>query len=721
MPKFHPAGALLLVLMALPAAPTAAADKPAGANSLDDAGSLPLGYPAFDRIQVADFEPAFSAAMAEHDAEVAAIAGAKDAPTFDNTVLAFERAGRRLHRLGHLYTNLLASRGDPQLQQLDEQLAPRLSRHSDGIYLDEALFRRVDAVYRSPEKATLDPESRQLLERTYADFVRQGARLPAADRAQLVQVNARLASLTSTFRRNVLAASAGDAVRVTDRARLDGLGEERISAAAAAARARGLQEGWLLALGNTTDQEVLASLTDRALRERIYRASIGRAHGGRHDNRPVVAAILQARARKAALLRYRSFAELALADEGAATPAAANALLDRIAAASLAATRRDAVDLQALMDAERRAAGLAPAALQPWDWAYYSDRLRRQRLGFDQAQVRGYFELDRVLRDGVFFAAHELFGLQFRERHDLPVYAPGVRVFDVLDEHGAQLAIFIADYFAREGKQGGAWMDNYVDQSRLFGERPVVVNNLNLPQPGEGQPALLSFDEVVGMFHEFGHALHGMLSDVQYESLSGTIVPRDFVEFPSQCFEMWARDPRVVAHFAFDHRSGAPMPPDLLAQVIKGQQFNAGFRTSEYVVAAILDMELHGSPRARGLGAAGLDAFERDALARRHALYALAPPRYHPTYFLHAFSDEEYAAGYYAYLWSEVLARDVGQWINAHGGLGREAGDAYRAKVLARGRTAEPAELFRSLYGRDPEVGPLLEYRGLAAPGVSPP
>jgi peptidyl-dipeptidase Dcp len=595
-----------------------------------------------------------------------------------------------------------------------------LSRHYDGMFLNTALFARLEAVHRSSGGEQLDAESRQLLERTYARFVHHGARLAAPDRKRLEEINARLAILSATFRQNVLGATQAGAVLVEKRQDLDGLDEGRVSAAAAAATTRGQSGKWLITLEKTTDQNVLGMLTNRALRERIYRASAERASAGQYDNRAVVVEILRLRAEKARLLGFPTYAAYALSEEGAATPAAANTLLDRIADAALRNTRVDAVALQALMDGDRRARGEAPVPLQPWDWGYYSEKLRKQRSGFDQSEVKAYFELNRVLQDGVFYAAHELFGLQFKERKDLPTYSPDVRVFDVYDDKGAQIAIFLTDYFARDTKEGGAWMDNYVEQSSLFGTRPVVVNNLNLPKPEPGQPVLLSFDDVGGMFHEFGHALHSMLSNVRYQSLAGTNVPSDFVEYPSQCNEMWSRDPKVIAHFARHYRTGAPMPPDLLSKVIAGQQFNSGFLTSEYVVAAVLDMAWHSTAANQVPAAGDVLKFEAQALEARNVAYSLAPPRYHTTYFLHAFSGDDYAAGYYAYLWSEVLARDTGKWLYAHGGLTRAAGDVYRDKVLSRGRSAEPAVLFKNLYGADPDVGPLIEYRALGA-GVNKP
>jgi peptidyl-dipeptidase Dcp len=690
-----------------------AADTTPVADVFARPSPLPFQYPPFDRIHNEDFAAAFAAAMAEHDRELANISKQHDAPSFDNVVLALEKSGQRLHRVERAFFNLLSSTGDAQLQKIEPQIQSQLSRHYDGMVLNPTLFARLDAVHRSAQRAQLDPESRQLLERTYANFVHQGARLKAPDRKQLEEINARLATLGASFRQAVLGATQAGAVEVGNAEDLSGLDTARISAAAAAAAARGLNGKWLITLEKTTDQNVLGLLSNRALRERIYRASIERGSGGQYDTRAIVAETVSLRAEKARLIGFSTYAAFSLSAEGAATPEAANKLLDRITDAVLQDTRKDAAALQALMDLDRRAAGEAPVPLQPWDWGYYSEKLRKQRVGFDQSEVKAYFELNRVLQDGVFYAAHELFGLTFKERKDLPTYAPEVRVFDVYDDHGTQIAIFLADYFARDTKEGGAWMDNFVEQSSLFGTRPVVINNLNIPKPESGQPVLLSFDEVGTIFHEFGHALHSFMSSARYQSLAGTNVPADFVEYPSQCNEMWGRDPGVVAHFAHHYQTGAPMPPELLHKVIAGQQFNGAFLMSEYVVAAILDMAWHSMPAGEVPAAADVQKFESQALAARHAAYQLAPPRYHTTYFLHSFEDEHYAAGYYAYLWSEVLARDTGKWLYEHGGLSRTAGDVYREKVLSRGRTEEPAVLFKNLYGADPDIEPLIEYHAI--------
>jgi peptidyl-dipeptidase Dcp len=414
------------------------------------------------------------------------------------------------------------------------------------------------------------------------------------------------------------------------------------------------------------------------------------------------------------LLGYPSHAAYVLADESAGTTAAVHDILARLTPKALARAQQDAGELQKLIDAQAAAEHTKPFALQAWDWPFYAEKLRKARYAYDQAEVAPYFELNRVLQDGVFYAAHELYGLTFKERSDLPIYHPDVRIFEVFDADGKPLALFLADYFARDNKEGGGWMNSYVRQSKLFNLKPVVANHLNIPKPQQGQPALLTFDEVTTMFHEFGHALHGMLSNVHYPTLGGTGVPRDFAEYPSQFNEMWAREPSVVAHYARHHVTGQPMPPELLSKVLASQKFNQGYATTEYLAAAVVDQEYYVIDAAQAPAAADIPAFEAEALHKYGLDFAAIPPRYHSTYFSHIFSLS-YPAAYYAYLWSEVLARDTGAWVHRHGGLTRENGDTLRARVLSRGRTADPESLFESLYGRAPEIGPLLEYRGLTA------
>ncbi|MBS0578986.1 MAG: M3 family metallopeptidase [Proteobacteria bacterium] len=685
-------------------------------NPFARASTLAFELPPFDRIHDADYLPAYEAGMAEQMREVAAIAHDPHAPTFENTIVALERSGQLLHRVEAVFGRLNACNTNPVMQALDTELAPRLAAHADAVQLDPALWARVDALYGKRASLHLGPEQLQLLERYHTEMVRDGARLTGAQKVQLRELNAQMSRLRTRFKQNVLRATADAAVVVDSVAELDGLSATQIGAARQAAAARGLEGKWVIALQNTTNQPVLAHLNNRALRERIYRASVNRGTGGATDNSDVIAQLVRLRAERAALLGYPDHAAYQLADESAGTAQAVQAMISQVAPAALARARAEATDIQALIDAQAKAAGTPTFAPEPWDWLFYAEQVRAQRYSFDQTAVAPYLELDRVLRDGVFYAATQLYGITFTERHDLPVYQPDVRVFEVRDTDGAPLALFLADYFARDNKQGGAWMASYVLQSRLLGRKPVVANHLNIAKPPPGQPVLLTFEEVTTMFHEFGHALHAMLSDVQYPKLSGTQVPRDFVEYPSQYNEMWAREPAVVAHYAHHYQSGEPMPAALLAKVLEAQHFNQGYATTEYLAAAQLDQSWHALGAAESPPGPGVAEFERSALHRSGLDYAPVPPRYHSSYFSHIFSND-YSAGYYAYLWSEVLARDTGEWFHAHGGLTRANGQALRTRVLSRGRSEDPQVLFRNFYGGDPRIGPLLEYRGLAGGG----
>jgi len=715
---------MLLVACVAVIAPlaAAAATKEAGTvpmaadNPFARPSTLPFELPPFDKIRDEDYAPAFEAGMREQLKEVAAIAHNPQPATFENTIVALERSGRVLDRVGTVFFNLSSCNTDPKMQEIDTVMAPKLAAHNDAIFLDAALWARVDKLYTQRASLKLDPESLQLLTRYHVQFVRAGAQLSAADQKRLRAINEELSTLTTRFRQNVLKATADGAVVVGKVADLDGLTPVQIGAAARAAADRGLKDRWVIALQNTTNQPTLASLTNRELRERIYRASVGRGLSGATDNRAVIAQVVKLRAERARLLGYPDHAAYVLEDESAGNAAAVEGMIRQVASAALARARAEAADIQKLIDAQAAARGVPSFTLEPWDWSFYAEQVRKAHYAFDQAQVAPYFELEHVLQDGLFYAAHELYGLSFKERKDLPVYQPDVRVFEVSDADGKPLALFLADYFARDNKQGGAWMSGYVSQSKLLGQRPVVANHLNIPKPQAGQPVLLTFDEVTGMFHEFGHALHGMLSDVRYPYLSGTAVPRDFVEYPSQYNEMWAREPKVVEHYAHDYRSGAPMPPELLAKVLSAQKFNQGYATLEYLEAAKVDLAWHLIDASQAPAAAAVPGFEAAALKDAGLDYAPIQPRYHSGYFSHIFAGG-YSAGYYAYLWSEVLARDTGQWFHAHGGLTRENGDTLRRMVLSRGRTEDPQVLFRNFYGREPDIGPLLEYRGLAGGG----
>jgi len=698
------------------AAPAAPAAQPAAAAAAPSPfaqdSTLPFNLPPFDKIQESDFAPGFEQGMAEQRKEVDVIAHNAEAPGFDNTIIALERSGRLLGRVSQTFFNLTSSNTSDTLDKVQADMAPKLSAHQDAIYLDPALYARVDKLYQDRAGLGLDAEGLRLLERYHTLFVRAGAKLSDADKDKLRKLNEQISSLTTQFQQTVLKGTNDGAVVVDRKEDLDGLPEDRIAAAAQAAKTRKLDGKWVLTLQNTTGQGALAQLKNRALREKLYQASIARGNGGADDNTAAVAQIVKLRAQKAELLGYKDFAVYALEDETARTPEAVNKMLAELAAGALANARKDAAELQKLADADATAGHQPKFQLQPWDWAYYAEQLRKQRYAFDEAQVKPYFELNHVLQDGVFYAAHQLYGLNFKERKDLPVYQKDVRVFEVSNEDGTPLALFLADYYARDNKQGGAWMSEYVSQSRLLGLKPVVVNNLNIPKPPEGQPTLLSFDDVNGMFHEFGHAIHGMFSNVQYPLFAGTSVPPDFVEYPSQYNEMWSHDPQVLANYAKHYQTGEPMPKALLDKVLAARKFNEGFTTGEYLAAAILDQSWHQIGSDQTPEAKDVMAFEAKALKDNKIDYALVPPRYHTPYFSHVFANQ-YAAGYYAYIWSDVLAKDTEHWMNTHGALKRENGDLLRAKVLSRGFSADPGALFKDFYGKDPEVGPLLEARGL--------
>lgn len=684
------------------------------ANPLLAESPLPLHYPPFDQIRNAHFQPAIEAGMRAERAEMQAIAANPETPSFDNTIVAMERAGVLLDRALTVFSNLNATNTNAEMQKVQQVLAPMLAAHRDAILLDPALFARVQAVYARRASLALDPESAQLLERSHSRFLRAGAALDETQKARLRVLNETLSSLTTQFQQNVRQATRDSALVVDRLADLEGFSASQIAAAAEAAKARGLDGQWLITLQNTSLQPGLQQLKSRAMRERLYRASVARASSGANDNRPVIADIVRLRAERAALLGYPNHAAWVLADETAGTTQAVDTMLATLTPPAVANARREADEIQALIDREEKAAGRKPFRLAPWDWPYYAEAVRAARYAFDDAEVRPYFEIWTVLEQGVFYAAEQLYGVHFKRRTDLPLYHPDIRTYDVIDRDGSVLGIFIADYYARDAKQGGAWMNAYVTASRLFGLKPVVANHLNVPKPSEGQPTLLSFDEVTTMFHEFGHALHGLFAASTYPSLSGTAVPRDFVEYPSQYNEMWARDPAVLAHVARHHQTGAPLPPALLDKVLAAARFNQGFKTTEYLASAVLDQRWHQLPAGKTPSAEGVMAFEQTALKQAGLQLPMIDPRYHSPFFSHVFSGG-YSAGYYAYIWSDVLARDTESWMTRHGGLDRANGDFLRAKVLSRGRSADVLSLFQQFYGGPPDIEPLLKHRGLAA------
>jgi peptidyl-dipeptidase Dcp len=683
-------------------------------NPFAHESTLPYGLPRFDQIAVEHFRPALLAGMAEHRNEIAAIADNPAAPTFENTIVEMERSGELLRRANAVFTNSFSSNTNPRLEALETEMSPQLAAHNDAIFLDAALYARVRDLYDRRAALGLDPESRRLLERYHMTFVRAGARLSAADKAKLRMLNGQISTLTTEFGQTDLAGANAAAVVVDDRVQLVGLSEAQIAAAAQTAKARGLSGKWAIPLSNTTTQPALSQLKNRALRERIYRASIGRGWGGEFDTTSVIARIAKLRAERAVLLGYPNHASYVLEDETALTTDAVNKMLGQLTPAAVANAKREAAQIQQLIDEQTKGNGTEPFRLEPWDWDFYAEQVRRSKYAYDESEVRPYFEMDRVLRGGVLFAAQELYGLSFKERKDLPLYVEDVRVFEVFDADGAPLGLFLADWYARSNKRGGAWMSSFVEQSRLMGRKAVVLTNLNVPKPAAGQPTLLTFNEVNTAFHEFGHALHGLFSNVQYPQFAGTNVPRDFLEYPSQYNDMWATDPRVLTNYARHYQTGEPMPKTLMDKVLAAPKFNQGYLTTEILAAAFLDQAWHQLPADKTPRQAEIATFEATALEGGGVNFAPVPPRYRSTYFAHIFgSPTGYSAGYYAYIWSEVLARATQHWFDTHGGLRRENGDRLRQKVLARGFSADPLTMFRDFYGRNPEIGPLLEARGL--------
>jgi peptidyl-dipeptidase Dcp len=708
--------------LALPAAfclaavATAAGPKPpekdmTDANPLLTESTLPFHYPRFDAIKTEHFAPAFEQGMAEDRREIAAIAASPEKPTFENTVVAMEKAGELLARTSRIFFALNGANTNPEMQKLQRDIAPKLAAHADAITLDPALFARLKALYDKRDELGLDPESKRVPWRYYQDFVRAGARLAEADKEKLKALNAELATLNATFNQNVLKEVDASAVLVENRAELAGLSEAQVTAAADAAKAAGQDGKFLVRLVNTTGQPPLASIENRGLRERIMKASLARGNrGGEFDNRETAAAIARKRAERAALLGFANHAAYQLDEQTAGSVDVVNKLLAQIGPPALANARAEAAEMQKIVDAEK--GGFEVAA---WDWAYYAEKVRKARYAFDESQLRPYYELDRVLRDGVFYAAGRLYGITFKERKDLPVYEPTVRVFDVFDANGSPLALFIMDAYARPNKNGGAWANAYVPQSALLGTKPVIANHLNVPPPPKGEPTLLTHDEVRTMFHEFGHALHGMFSSVRYPRFAGTSVPRDFVEYPSQVNEMWMSWPEVLRNYAKHYQTGAPIPQELLDKVEAAQKFNQGFSTTELAEANVIDQAWHQRKADELPGADGVLAFEAKALADQGVVFPPVPPRYRSTYFSHIFAGG-YSAGYYSYFWSEVLDAASVEWIKAHGGLTRENGDRFRRTLLSRGGSEDAMTLFRDFTGGDPPIQPFLERRGLIAP-----
>ena len=693
----------------------AAGKKAASAdNPLLTESTLPYQMPPFDKIKSEHFAPAFAVALPAHLKEVDAIAKSKDEPTFENTIIAMERTGRMLDRVNNTFSNLAGAHTNPVLQKTESEMAPKLAAHQDAIRLNPQLFARIQSLYDRRAQLGLDAQSSYLLERYYKDFVRAGAKLSEADKKKLKAMNAEIATLETRFSQHVLKEKNAMGVVVDKRDELAGMSENEIAAAATAAKADKKEGKFVIALQNTSGQPALASLENRPLRERLMKASLSRnSRGGEFDTRDIVMKLARLRAERALLLGYENHAAYQLEDQTAKNIPTVNNILSEMARPAVENANREAADLQAAIKAE---GGNFP--VESWDWSYYAEKVKKARYAIDEAQLKPYLELDRVLIDGVFYAATQVYGITFKERKDLPVYQEDVRVFEVFDVDGKPLALFFADMYARPSKRGGAWMNEYVSQSDLFGTKPVVGNHLNIPKPPAGEPTLLTFDEVTTTFHEFGHALHGMFSAVKYPRFAGTNVPRDFVEFPSQVNEMWSVWPDVLKNYAKHYQTGEPMPQELLDKMLATQKFNQGFATTEALAAMLLDQAWH-QLKPDQVPKDAL-AFEAEALKKAGVALSTVPPRYRTPYFSHIFASG-YSAGYYSYIWSEVLDANTVQWFKQNGGMTRANGDRFRQILLSRGGSEDALQQFKNFTGGEPDLKPLLERRGLTgAPDAQP-
>ena len=678
------------------------ADNPFAAPS-------PLAFhaPAFDKIRLEHYQPAFMVGMKQQLAEMEAIAAQTDAPTFVNTIVAIEKSGALLTRVRNVFSNMTSAEKTKDLQNIETELAPLQAAHSDNILLNRGLFARVEKLYETRDSLGLNEEQQEVLKQHYESFVRAGAKLDEAQQARIRSLNEQLSKLETKFEENLLAVTEERSVFIDNVSELDGMSDADIAAAAEGAKARGKEGKYLLEITNTTRVPILSSLNNRETRQRIWEASANRGLGrdGGIDNRPLILEIAQLRAERSKLLGFANHAAFKLQNQMAEEPAAALKMLTDLIPGVLAKVKEEAGDLEAMITESSGKHELAP-----WDWEYFTEKVRKARFEVDEAAVKPYFELDNVLKNGVFFTMNKLYGIEFRERTDLPVYHPEVRVFDVFDKDGTHFAIYYVDFFKRDTKRGGAWMSSFVDQSQLLHERPVIVNVLNIPKPAAGEPALISFDNVTTMFHEMGHALHGMFSNVTYPSVSGTATPRDFVEFPSTFEEDWAIQPEVLSNYAKHYKTGEPIPKELLDKVIRASKFNQGFDTMEYLAAALLDLAWHTLTSEEI--PTDVEKFEAAAMMKYGIDYGPVPPRYRTAYFAHIWSGG-YSSSYYAYLWSEVLAADAFAYMQAHGGLTRENGQRFRETILSVGGSREPMDAYKAFRGSEPTVEALLKRRGL--------
>ena len=673
-------------------------------NPFFEISLLPYQAPRFDAINDSHYRPAFDEAMRLKRADIDAIIAQRAAPDFDNTLLALEKSGAMLSRVSSVFFAMTSAHTNDDLQALDEQFSTELAGLANDIWLNDTLFARVEAVWQDRE--ALDAESRRLTEETYQHFVLAGARLNADEKAELKSLNTEAATLTSQFNQRLLAANKAGGLVVDDVRQLDGLSAEEMAAAAHAAAEKGLKERWLIPLLNTTQQPALAALALRETRKKLFSAGWERTQkGDENDTRELIRRLTALRARQAQLLGFDNYASWSIADQMAKTPEAALEFMRGIVPAARGRAALEQADIQKVIDDEQ--GGFTVLA---WDWAFYAERVRSAKYALDESQIKPYFALNTVLEDGVFWTATQLFGIRFVERFDIPVYHPDVRVWEIFDHTGEGMALFYGDFFARDSKAGGAWMGNFVEQSYEFAARPVIYNVCNYQKPANGQTALISWDDVITLFHEFGHTLHGLFASQRYATLSGTNTPRDFVEFPSQINEHWASHPQVFAHFARHYQTGEPMPDALREKMLNATQFNKGYDMTELLSAALLDMNWHGIQEP----IEDVEAFEAAALKKEGLDLPAVPPRYRSSYFAHIFGGG-YAAGYYAYLWTQMLADDGYQWFVEQGGLTRENGQAFREAILSRGNSTDLAELYRNWRGHDPKIEPMLENRGLSA------
>lgn len=675
-------------------------------NPFMQVSTLPFQAPDFTKIKDSDFAPVFEEGFKEQLAEIEKIANNPEAPTFENTLVALEKSGQLLRRVNGVFNMLSGANTDSVLQKLNEEIAPKQAALHDALFLNEKLYERVKTLFQKIAELNLDKESARLLEYYHIQFVRAGADLSAEDKTRLKKLNEEEAGLSAKYTNQLLAAAKDGALIVDSKEALKGLTESEINLAAQAAEAAGKKGKWLISLRNTTQQPTLQSLDVRETRRQLFDASWTRAEkGDANDTRATIKRIAEIRVEKARLLGFPDYATWNLQDQMAKTPEAVETFLKQIIPASVAKAKKEALELQKVIDKEK-----GGFDLQPWDWNYYAEKVRKAKYDLDENEIKPYFELFNVLENGVFYAANQLYGLTFKRRSDIPVYSEDMRVYTVYDQDSSELGLFYCDYFKRDNKSGGAWMSNIVDQTKLLGTKPVIYNVCNFTKPASGEPALISYDDVTTMFHEFGHGLHGLFADQMYPSLSGSAVARDFVELPSQFNEYWALEPTVFKNYAIHWKTKEPMPQELVEKIKKSQKFNQGYALTEVLAAAYLDMEWH--TISVGDSIKSVDDFELAALKHTNLDLPQVPPRYRSSYFLHIWSNG-YASGYYAYLWSEMLDSDTYKWFIENGGMTRANGQRFRDMILSRGNTEDYNKMFYDFRGKKPDIKPLLEGRGL--------